>query len=468
MSDQAFDENILIWRAKGRVGAVLREKWRLDRLLGVGGMAAVYEGTHRNGKRGAVKVLHLELSMHPDARARFLQEGYVANRVDHPGAVSVLDDDVAEDGSVFLVMELLDGRTLEEVAASRPGRRLGAAEALALADQLLDVLAAAHDRGIVHRDLKPENLFLTREGKLKVLDFGLARVREVQGARLTRTGNAMGTPAFLPPEQAQGQWDQVDGRTDLWAAGATLFTLLTGRLVHEATNLNQLLLAAMTHSAPALRSVAPDVPKPVAAIVDRALAFERKARWEDARAMQRAVREARRALPPVDLAALLDAAPDSDRVDGAFEKSPTLLASAVSRDAPQPPVKRAWIAAAAGTGAALLAGVIAFVAARESPTAGPIAASGAQPTQPSIEAVAPPTQPAPTPVEPAPAQPELEPPAPSPESATSAAPPAPPADPRPKPVSGRTTANPILPRPGSSAAPSPGGTAKDPFLKDFN
>src|SRR3954466_8488496 len=109
-------------RARARVGMVLRGKWCLDQLLGVGGMAAVYAATHRNGKRGAVKLLHLQLSLDAEARSRFLQEGYVANRVDHPGTVSVLDDDVTEDGSVFLVMELLEGRTVDALAEERGGR----------------------------------------------------------------------------------------------------------------------------------------------------------------------------------------------------------------------------------------------------------------------------------------------------------------------------------------------------------
>src|SRR5580704_6464814 len=103
-------------RAKARVGHVLRGKYRLDRVLGVGGMAAVYAATHRNSKRFAVKMLHPELSMRADIRSRFLREGYVANQVEHPGAVAVMDDDVAEDGSAFLVMELLQGGTLESVA----------------------------------------------------------------------------------------------------------------------------------------------------------------------------------------------------------------------------------------------------------------------------------------------------------------------------------------------------------------
>ena len=286
-------EDAVTQRALARVGQVLRGKWRLDRLIGTGGMAAVYAATHRNGQRGAVKLLHLELGSHEDSRARFLREGYVANQVNHPGVVSVVDDDVAEDGSVFLVMELLEGETVEARAEARPGGRLQVAEVVAIADQLLDVLAAAHERGIVHRDLKPENIFLTRKNELKVLDFGIARMRELStGSNATRTGAMMGTPAFMPPEQALGNWSSVDGRTDLWAVGAVMFGLLSGRAVHEAATLNKLLLAAMTQAAPPLASVAPHVPPAIAAVVDRALAFDQAHRWSDARSMQAALRSA--------------------------------------------------------------------------------------------------------------------------------------------------------------------------------
>ncbi|MBK9263460.1 MAG: protein kinase [Polyangiaceae bacterium] len=280
-------------RAKARVGAVLRGKWTIDRLLGVGGMAAVYEGTHRNGKRGAIKMLHLEHSTDADVRARFLREGYVANTVNHPGAVSVFDDDVAEDGSVFIVMELLVGKTLEELSQERPDKRLGLLETMRHADKLLDALAAAHDKGIVHRDLKPDNIFITDDGNLKVLDFGIARMREVQSsAKMTKTGSAMGTPAFMPPEQALGEWNRVDGRSDLWAVGATMFSMIIGRHVHEAATLNQLLLKAMTHPAPPIRTVLPGLPAEVADPIDKALAFDPKDRFDDARAMQAAVRRA--------------------------------------------------------------------------------------------------------------------------------------------------------------------------------
>ena len=153
---------------------VLDGKWHLDSVLGIGGMATVYAATHRNQKRVAIKMLHPEVSVDKQVTTRFTREGYLANTVGHPGTVSVLDDDVAEDGSAFLVMELLEGQTLD--AMWEKSGTLPVGEVLLLTDQLLDVLIAAHAKGILHRDLKPENLFLTKEGQLKVLDFGIARL----------------------------------------------------------------------------------------------------------------------------------------------------------------------------------------------------------------------------------------------------------------------------------------------------
>src|SRR5688572_8798492 len=165
-------------RARQRVGVTLKEKWTLDELVGVVGMAAVYSATHRNGMRVAVKMLHTELSVDPEVRSRFLREGYLANKVDHAGAVAVLDDETAEDGAVFLVMELLEGETLAH-RFERKARTLLIEEVLLIADKVLDILAAAHDKHIVHRDIKPDNIFLTRAGDVKVLDFGIARLREM-------------------------------------------------------------------------------------------------------------------------------------------------------------------------------------------------------------------------------------------------------------------------------------------------
>jgi serine/threonine-protein kinase len=318
----------LMKRAGGRLGATLLGKWTLDRLIDVGGMGAVYEATHRNGKQVAIKMLHPELSTDSETRTRFLREGYVANKIGHPGAVVVLDDDTADDGSVFLVMELLEGESLERRIA-RNGNRIDPATLLAIIDPVLDVLAAAHAQGIVHRDIKPANIFITRDGQAKILDFGLAHVRErTFNARLTRTGMVMGTSTYMPPEQARAQWKMVDARSDIWALGATMFRALTGRHVHHtAVTQIERMLAAMSQRAAPLASVAPSVPGGVALLVDRALAFQRRDRWADARSMQKALRYAYRDLemqgaPPLAASTPvdenIDEAPASMRLEDSF------------------------------------------------------------------------------------------------------------------------------------------------------
>jgi len=301
MSDSDASDDVR-QAAAARVGQVLRGKWRLERLLGVGGMASVYAAVHRNGLRGAVKMLHPTLSTLAQARERFLREGYAANTVGHEGAVRVLDDDVTDDDGVFLVMELLDGQSLEELA-QRHAFRLTPSEVAAIGDQLLDVLAAAHEKRIWHRDLKPENLFLTQRGVVKVLDFGIAKIKQDgQSSRATSTGSLMGTPAFMPPEQALGKWSLVDGRSDLWAVGATLLNLLTGQYLHKGETTTEMLVAAATSPAPPVRTLDASMPEALAAVLDRALAFRIDERWPDARSMQAALRAA---CGPGDLSRLL-------------------------------------------------------------------------------------------------------------------------------------------------------------------
>ena len=277
--------------ARARIGVVLRGKYTLESILGVGGMATVYVAKHRNRKVFAIKMLHSDLSTRETMRTRFLREGYVANSVMHPGAVAVIDDDIAEDGSAFLVMELLDGAPVDEIWMEHE-RRVPAPIVLSIGDALLDVLTAAHERGIIHRDLKPANLLVTCEGELKVLDFGIARLRDERGGGGTATGAMLGTPAFMAPEQAHGKTNEIDAQTDLWAVGATLYTLLSGHLVHDGDNAQQLLIAAATKPAPLLSSVAPHVPPEVAAVVDRSLAFEKADRWPGAGAMREALQAA--------------------------------------------------------------------------------------------------------------------------------------------------------------------------------
>ncbi len=286
----AVDEDVVV-RANARLGALLRGKYRLERVLGVGGMATVYAATHRNGKEFAIKVLHAELSLRSDMRTRFLREGYLANRVNHPGAVIVIDDDVGEDGGAFLVMELLRGESVETLWERLHGK-LPMPLVAGIGLQLLDVLAAAHSHLLIHRDIKPANLLLTVDGQVKVLDFGIARLRDAAASRATQTGTVLGTPAFMAPEHAMAKGDEIDAQTDVWAAGATLFTLASGALVHDAPNAQQILILSATKPARPLTSVLPGAPPALAAVIDRALAFEKADRWPSAAAMRDALKAA--------------------------------------------------------------------------------------------------------------------------------------------------------------------------------
>jgi serine/threonine-protein kinase len=281
--------------AAARVGTTLCQKWTLEKLLGVGGMAAVYVANHKIGRRDAIKILHREVAQQPDMLARFEQEAHAVNRFHHPGAVEIRDIDVAEDGSPFLVMELLSGESLSERAQRLGGLPLD--EVLRLTDELLDVLAAAHARGIIHRDIKLDNLFVQTDGSLKVLDFGIARIRDgVPLMMRTRAGATLGTAPYMPPEQIKGM--EIDARADLFAVGATMFRLIAKRRIHEAKNETEMLLKMASQPAPPLCSVAPDVPRGVGLVVDRALRFDRDLRYPDALTMQADVRALRAGLPP--------------------------------------------------------------------------------------------------------------------------------------------------------------------------
>jgi serine/threonine-protein kinase len=260
-------------------------------------MGAVYAATHQNNRsKVAIKMLHPELSINADIRARFLREGYIANTVEHPGVVRVLDDDVTEDGAVLLVLELLQGETLG-TRFDRSGP-LPIPDVVLAAIELCDVLAVAHAKGIVHRDIKPDNVFVTRRGTVRVLDFGIARARDDQGGRSTRTGQMLGSPAFMAPEQALGHVDEVGPATDVWAVGSTMFFLLTGKIVHEGKTTNEVVIATATKPARSVRSVAPDLPSDLADIIDKALAFEKENRWPDARALRTELRSVLQRLCP--------------------------------------------------------------------------------------------------------------------------------------------------------------------------
>jgi eukaryotic-like serine/threonine-protein kinase len=283
-------------QARARVGQTFGRKWHIDALIGVGGMAAVYAATHRNGARAAIKLLHPECAANTEAKERFFREAYIANRVGHDGSVKVLDDDVTEEGEAYLVMELLEGRVVNDWV-SEIGGRASSEEALNIVEQTLAILECAHAEGIVHRDLKPENLFLCSDGRLKMLDFGIARLHEGEESQ-TRVGYTMGTPEFMAPEQAMARWDQVDGRTDLWAVGAILFSLLSGEPVHGGESAGEVMVLAATRPAQSFARVMPDAPFALVRLIDRALEFDIARRFSSATDMRR---EVRALLDPKDL-----------------------------------------------------------------------------------------------------------------------------------------------------------------------
>jgi eukaryotic-like serine/threonine-protein kinase len=318
------EEDPLVTQCRARLGALISGKWRLDALIGVGGMAAVYAATHRNGSVAAIKLLHPEIANNQEVKTRFLREAYIANKVGHSGTVQVLDDDQDDaTGAAYIVMELLKGSTVDS-KAEKNGGRLSIQESLEIADQTLAVLEAAHANQIIHRDLKPANLFFTASGEIKLLDFGIARLRE-ENTKQTQTGMVMGTPAFMAPEQAMGRWSDVDGRTDLWAVGAIMFTLISGMTVHEGETAGELQVAAATRPARSLARVVPDAPLAVVRLIDRALAYEREQRFQDAKSFR-----AQLALVRAELFG-----------DKEQAKSAVLKATAANREAPPRPKRAA-------------------------------------------------------------------------------------------------------------------------------
>ena len=292
------------------IGTVLHDKWHIDAKIARGGVATVYRATHRQGQVAAIKIMHPEYARNEEVRKRFLREGYAANKVGHRGVVRVLDDDVTSDGSAYIVMELLHRGELLEDKRVRLGGRLGISESVEVCHQVLDVLAVAHEKGIVHRDIKPENIFVLDDGTVKVLDFGIAHLKELaRQQEATATGMLLGTPEYMSPEQVLGKRGHIDAQTDVYAVGATLFTLLSGESVHVHDTLNALLVATASRQARSLSSVAfKELPRALINVVDKALALEKPRRWETARAMQLALREV---VPASALASALVPAPAS-------------------------------------------------------------------------------------------------------------------------------------------------------------
>lgn len=271
--------------ARDRLGRTLGGKYHLREVLGAGGTAVVYRATDNEGSTFAIKVLHDHLSRSEEVCRRFIREGQLGNVLDHPNTIRVLDYGSTEEQCPYLVLEFLEGESLEDRRV-RAGGRLDMWETLDYCDQLLAVLEVAHAKNIVHRDIKPSNLFVMKTGVLKVLDFGIARLTDDTSATSTKTGQMVGTPAFMPPEQALSRPRDIDARTDIWSVGATLFTLLSGEHVHIAETSSEHLVKAATLHSRSLARALPGVPANVEALVAKCLAFDKSERWASATEMR--------------------------------------------------------------------------------------------------------------------------------------------------------------------------------------
>jgi serine/threonine protein kinase/Flp pilus assembly protein TadD len=247
-----------------RIPASLDQRYAIERELGRGGMATVYLARDRKHNRPlAVKILHPHLAAHLGAE-RFLREIEIAARLSHPHILTLIDSGEA-DGLLYFVMPFVDGESLRQ-RMSREGR-LATDQALAITRQVANALGYAHARGVVHRDIKPENVML-HEGEAIVTDFGIAKaIGAADSASLTQTGTAVGTPAYMSPEQAGGE-AELDGRSDLYSLGCMLYEMLAGSPPFTGPTPQAVLVRRLTEAPPALRSVRPDLPE----TLDRALA----------------------------------------------------------------------------------------------------------------------------------------------------------------------------------------------------
>ena len=279
------------------LGVLLGETYQIVRTIGEGGMGRVYEARHLRLKerRFAVKALHADLAKNPEMAARFLREASIASSIKHPNVVDVFDVHHLADGTPYLVGEYLDGEELADYVTKRgPFEPRLAAK---VGRQVCQALAAAHERGVTHRDMKPENIFVlassiaevdsgsARTLEVKVIDFGISKAGTSDA--LTRTGVIMGTPSYMSPEQARGQ--QVDSRADIYALGACLYFMVTGRRPFEGDDPTSTLALVLSRDPVRLREIDPRIPEALELVIQHAMAKEAEDRYPSMLELDRAL-----------------------------------------------------------------------------------------------------------------------------------------------------------------------------------
>ena len=273
-----------------QIGDILSQKYELVRLLGEGGMGAVFEARHvLIGKRLAVKFLHPQFAQNSELVARFSREAQAAAAIGHRSIIDITDIGMSEDASVYLVMEFLEGHDFGATIHRNHGM-LPVDQVAYITAQTLSALAAAHDAGIVHRDLKPDNIFLVATGQalpdIKLLDFGISKMTHSGNPqdRLTKTGTMMGTPYYMAPEQAKGA-KHIDHRVDIYAMGVIMYEALTGTVPFQAENTFALAYEILNAELTPLRDHRPDLSPELEALVLKAMDRDMNGRFETAEEM---------------------------------------------------------------------------------------------------------------------------------------------------------------------------------------